>query len=384
MRPTVAAFYFPNWHVDPTNEKFHGKGWTEWELLKAARPRFAGHQQPKVPAWGYQDESDPQVMAQKIAAAAEHGVDVFLFDWYWHDEGPFLERGLEKGYLGAENNDQVKFACMWANHDWVDLFPAHLGKPKELHRRGAVTEETWEKITDHLVNNYFVHPSHWKIDGKPVFSVYELFRLVESFGGVEGCRRGLEKLRAKAVKAGLPGVHLNAIIWGVKILPSETAITNPAALLDALGFDSVTSYVVVHHVRLKEYPATDYAAAAREFAGMWDGMAKEFRQPYWPNVSMGWDASPRTDQAGGHENEGYPYMPMLTGNTPERFEEALRVAARWVAGQVKVGGAGRGEPLVTINAWNEWTEGSYLEPDVAHGMKYLEAIKRVFGVAGGA
>ena len=98
---TIACYYFPNYHVDPRNEAAHGPDWTEWELVKRAEPRFPGHRQPRVPAWGYEDESDPTVMARKIAAAADHGIDVFLFDWYHYDDGPFLERGLDKGFLGA-------------------------------------------------------------------------------------------------------------------------------------------------------------------------------------------------------------------------------------------------------------------------------------------
>eukprot|EP01049_Picozoa_sp_SAG25_P003132 SAG25_NODE_175_length_12811_cov_5.011721_11_plen_137_part_00 len=82
----VGAFYYGPWHVDPTNEKLHGKNWTEWNLVKSAKPRFPGHQQPNVPLWGYQMDNDPAVMAQKIDAAADHGVDHFLFDWYWYNE----------------------------------------------------------------------------------------------------------------------------------------------------------------------------------------------------------------------------------------------------------------------------------------------------------
>lgn len=70
----VASYYFPNYHVDARNEKVHGDGWTEWELVKAAGPRFEGHRQPKVPAWGYTDEADPADMEQKIDAAADHGL----------------------------------------------------------------------------------------------------------------------------------------------------------------------------------------------------------------------------------------------------------------------------------------------------------------------
>jgi len=92
----VAAYYFGNYHVDPRNEIAHGPGWTEWNLVRTARPRFSGHNQPKVPLWGYQDESDPKVFEQKIRAAADHAISAFIFDWYWYNDGPFLERALSR------------------------------------------------------------------------------------------------------------------------------------------------------------------------------------------------------------------------------------------------------------------------------------------------
>src|SRR5215467_13509196 len=96
---TVAAYYFPNFHVDPRNEAWHGTGWTEWELLKRAEPRFPGHIQPRTPLWGYEDESDPGVMARKIDIAATHGLNAFLFDWYWYDGRPYLQRPLETAFM---------------------------------------------------------------------------------------------------------------------------------------------------------------------------------------------------------------------------------------------------------------------------------------------
>jgi hypothetical protein len=74
----VAVYYFPNYHADARNAQLHGTGWTEWELVKRAEPRFSNHDQPKVPVWGYEDEADPQVMARNIDAAADHGVDSFI------------------------------------------------------------------------------------------------------------------------------------------------------------------------------------------------------------------------------------------------------------------------------------------------------------------
>ena len=88
---TVVSYYFGNYHPgDPRNTKTKGATWSEWELVKNAKPRFPGHHQPHVPLWGYQDESDPVVMANKINAAADHGISAFIFDWYYYNDGPFL------------------------------------------------------------------------------------------------------------------------------------------------------------------------------------------------------------------------------------------------------------------------------------------------------
>ena len=119
----IAAYYFPNYHVDKRNEEFHGSAWTEWELMKCASPRFASHRQPRIPVWGYEDESLPEVMSKKIRTAQEYGVDVFVFDWYYYDGGSYLQRALDEGFLPAVKGTKFKFALMWANHDWYDRHP---------------------------------------------------------------------------------------------------------------------------------------------------------------------------------------------------------------------------------------------------------------------
>ena len=144
----IASYYFPDYHVDARNAALFGEGWMEWELVKAARPRFPGHHQPNVPAWGYTDEADPVQMAQKIDAASDHGIDAFIFDWYYYDDGLFLERGIEDGFFGAENNGRLKFGLMWANHDWINIHPADSAtlvskEGPELLYPGAIRPDTW-------------------------------------------------------------------------------------------------------------------------------------------------------------------------------------------------------------------------------------------------
>lgn len=376
LKAQVAAYYFPNYHLDARNIRLHGPNWTEWELVRRAEPRFEGHQLPNRPAWGETDEADPRQMAQKINAAADHGIDTFIFDWYWYDDGPFLERGLDIGFLNAENNDRMKFALMWANHDWLDIHPMKachntLDNATVLYP-GAVTAETFETIMDVCIERYFKHPAYWLIDGCPYFSIYELTKLISGIGSVEKVRKLFDLFRSKVRAAGFKDLHLNAIVWNNPVLPGETAPSDPKMLVDALGFNSLNSYVWIHHYSSEKFPTVDYNEVCDAYFEYWKKADTKYSQTYYPNVTMGWDASPRTVQSDVYQNHGYPFMYTIANNTPENFKKALeRVRDRLALCSIP-------NPFLTINAWNEWTEGSYLEPDQRNGIKYLEAIRDVF------
>lgn len=354
QRIQVAAYYFPNWHEETQPAVSHG----EWETLKNAKPRFPGQPQPRVPLWGYQDEADPKAMAQKIDAAADHGVDAFLFDWYWRNgpegKGPMLERALNDGYLKAPNRARVKFALMWANHDLT-------GSP------GAIGREVFDTFFDHIVKDYFTSDSYWTIDGRCYFSIYQLRTFIDGLGGVQQAKEALDSLRAKTVAAGRKGIYLNVIDWQIP--------PNTKEILRTLGVDSVTSYVWVHRIQLKDFPKTDYAWAADEYFSRWDSHKDDYGVPYFPNVTTGWDPTPRVPAAEPYDGKRYPNTPVLWDNSPQRFKAALK-QARQRAAELPAG-----QRVVTIYAWNEWTEGGFLEPDAVHKMKFLKAIKSVFGVA---
>ena len=372
---TVASYYFPNYHPnDPRNMRQKGGPWCEWELVKNAKPRFEGHKQPKVPLWGYGDESDPEVMAMKIDAAANHGIDAFIFDWYYYEDGPFLNRCLDEGYLQAANRERVKFSLMWANHDWIDIFPYRRDTERNVLYPGVVSPEGFERIGRHVIRDYFLQPSYWRIDGKPYFSFYDLTKLMASFGSLGETRAALDRFRAMAREAGLPGLHLNAVVWGRAILPGEGKVAEPRELVRDLGFDSVTSYVWVHHAPLNEQQ-TDYNEVRDQYLAYWDRAEEMFDVPYFPNVTMGWDPSPRCFQEDEFGNFGYPFTNTIAGNTPERFREALEITRDRLLKR------GNGPRIFNINCWNEWTEGSYLEPDAVNKMAYLEAVAEVFGIS---
>lgn len=392
-RPDIAAFYFPQWHADPVNESWFGSGWTEWEVLKVATPRFPGQQQPKVPTWGYLDESQPSVMAKKIDAAANHGLDAFIFDWYWYPQGPdtygpFLNRCLEDGFLQAPNVGRLKFALMWANQDWWDLYPIRRTDPRlnvtpqsqyytltsnGVPWVGVQPPASFDQLTSYVVENYLAHPSYWRVAGGAFFSIYQPEEFVSIFGGdLTAARAALDSFRAKARAAGAGELHLNLI--SVESTPGDpTSIARRNTLIDSLGIDSSTTYVWIHHSPLPTFPETPYTEVRADAVNVWRQFRDSLHGPYFPNVTMGWDSSPRTAQSDIYDNLGYPYLPIMSGNTPQEFQTALSLAQQFAA-------SGPIPSVITINAWNEWTEGSHLEPGHQYSLAYLEAIKNVFGV----
>ncbi|HBN04937.1 MAG TPA: hypothetical protein DD434_03990 [Bacteroidales bacterium] len=367
----IAVYYFPNW--GPVYS-------SEWSVLKSAKPRFDGHQQPKVPMWGYENENDPIVMAKKIDTASKYGVDAFIFDWYYYDEeaslyedpalgqwdgSKYLYQALENGFLKADNNSKLKFALMWCNHD--------VG----TRAKGAVKLETFEKLMDYVIEKYFNHPSYWKINGCPYFSIYQMNTLLET------CENDftllvevINKFREKVKAAGFPDLHLNGVLWGLR---GELINEN----LEQLNINSATSYVWIHHNALPDFPTTEYEKAAEtyfktlKFGGGANGLEKPISNmstPYHINVTMGWDSSPRTRNAPDWmTRKDYPFGPVIINNTPYFFKKYLAKAKGLTMEKPE------DERIITINSWNEWGEGSYLEPDNTTGYGYLEAIKEVFG-----
>ena len=177
----VMAIYFPSWHPDARYAEWYGEGFSEWELLKTTKPLFDGHRQPKVPSWGYFDESDPVWMERQIELAANHGVDGFIFDWYWYQGEKFLEKALESGFLGSANKNKMKFSLMWANHDWGS-WPALTGVPgmgsKENQSGGPFlrikhSTEDLSRVVEYCAENYFHHSNYWRVDGRDVSSTRE-------------------------------------------------------------------------------------------------------------------------------------------------------------------------------------------------------------------
>lgn len=365
----IAAFVWPSYHPDDRAKIFWPMGVGEWETVMKNEPHYEGHQQPRRPVWGYVNEADRYVMEMQLAAAADHGVNVFIYDWYWYDGLPYLEACLNEGYLKARNNSRVKFYLMWANHD-VNLMwdrrnadDAASKKNQATIWRGSVGRPEFEKIARRWIEKYFSQPTYYKIGGKPVLMIYDLEKLIEGLGGVEETRAALEWLRGEVSKAGHPGLELQLSMRR----HSDNSLSGIAGdnigtqkeVVEKLGFDSLTHYQFCHFADVNR----DYGAVMQDVKKEWEAVKGNYRAAYYPHVSIGWDSSPRTPKRVGA---------VIKNNTPANFEKALREAKAFIDAQ-----PGRA-PLITVNSWNEWTETSYLQPCDLYGYGYLEAVKRVF------
>ena len=288
----VAAFYWPAYHYDARIEKLFPDGKGEWEIIYNAQPKEEGHVQPKVPLWGYQDESDPQIMNQKIETATAHGVNTFIFDWYWYEGKPFLEETLNDGFLEA-NKGRMNFYIMWANHDATSYWDVNNPQKDEVYWKGGVDRQQFDIIVDRVISSYFSDSSYYKINGEPVFCLYELNTFIEGIGGSDRAKEALDYFEQKTIDAGFPGLHLQGILWGalpesLDGVPGDDVATQ-ADVVDYFGFKSLTNYCWAH----LQNPDGDYEVWADPSTDMWEEFDRDFEVPYFPNVTVSWDANPR-------------------------------------------------------------------------------------------
>lgn len=361
----VAAFLYPAYASDdPRLRPFWPMGIGEWETVMTVGDRYPGHYWNRKPLWGYINEADPAVMEMEINQATSHGVNVFIFDWYWYDGRPFMETTLDNGFLKAANVDKMQFYLMWANHDVLNLWDTRLARYNENNViwTGKVDREEFEKICRRNIEKYFKHPQYYKIDGKPVFMIYDIPQLIAGLGGIEETAAALQWFKDETKRAGFPGLELQITMWSINLNHSglDAGKTgNPSDnFVKKLGFTSGTHYQFVHFTDVND----DYENIMSRVENEWARIDSTYTFPYYPHISVGWDNSPRTQHSA-----------VVRNNTPENFENALRKAKAYA--DAHPGQA----PLITINSWNEWTETSFLQPCNLYGYGYLEAIRQVFG-----
>ncbi len=379
QKKEVFAVYFPSWHPDRHYEKWYGKGFCEWELLKTTKPLFKGHNQPKKPLWGYFDESDPEYMAKQIDLAADNGITGFMFDWYWYSGEEFLEKPLNEAFLNAPNRNRLKFFLMWANHSW-GIWPAMDNGLRGMNGNEnqascepflkiTHSEEDLRNVMEYSCEKYFKCENYWKIDGKPVYSFYNCNMLFK-FVPPEDVLRIINEV---ARKHGFPGIYTlmnigccndNEYFCGWGRIPK---------MRDA-GFDAVFAYnsglrTNYAEVVAPDAPTLDYSYSMTYQRHCWKMIAEQ-GLPFAPSITLGGDVAPRWSRELTYpwDYEKMGYYPIKVNTTPERVGEMLKEALEMDT------------DVVIINAWNEWSEGMYLIPDTFYGTSLLDKIKEITDV----
>ncbi len=355
----TAAYVYTGWHAVPERDAAFHAGFTEWELVRACRPRFPGHGQPKVPLLGEYDDSDASQLGPRIELAHAHGVDVFVFGVFWCRGKRVFEAGLDRGFLGGPAGARVPFACMWANRMPRRVLPVARADAPVLEPSRAVGSDVddFVRFVATLAASYFVRPNYATVGGRCYLSIYDATFFVKELG-TDGARAAIAAARAWLRAHGHRDLHLAAIEPNDEVLP----------LARSIGFDSVTHYVLLPDWRgplLQDYRDRAAVSAAR-----WPAFAAVSGLPYMPAVATGWDASPRGVDFGDRRPDKYPWSPVVTGEHPEHFAAALRAAHTF-----RSPAAGVDDPLVLVASLNEWSEGHYLEPDERFGHGWLEAVR---------
>ena len=350
------ALYLPQFHPIPENDRWWGKGFTEWRGVANARPSFRGHYQPHIPAdLGYYDLRLPETRQAQATMAKAHGVTGFCYYHYWFSGQRLLERPFAEVLRSCEPD--FPFCLCWANEPWTRAWD---GRSREVLMPQSYSEEDSRAHLRSLVPA-LLDPRYIRISGRPFLTIYRA-------RSIPSPERTVDAFRDEARKAGV----------GELFLCSTESVLEERGDPRALGFDAAIEMApdwqmlkqqvrhrwwwrwadTFHLYRLAgiEHPHVfDYQTVANAMLAKPDPDFRRIRC-----VTPMWDNSARRTQG----------ATMLTGSTPALYERWLReIVRREVASHP-------GEPVVFINAWNEWGEGCHLEPDVKHGLAYLEATQR--------
>ena len=368
----VAAYVFPNYHASALHNKIYAPGWTEYNLIRSARPWFEGHQQPRTPLLGELDESLPSTWEVYNKLCKQSGIDVLLWDWYWYDGKPCLHEALEEGFLEADNRNDVKFACMWTNHPWYILYPTKQTNgqnayPPSFDAPDFSYEEAFRSLS-YIVTRYFNQSNYWKIDGKPVICIWDARRLEQKLGQ-EGVRKLFTELREFARKQGHAGIHFH--ITGFS-----------SANMKATGYNTVGSYNpldwIAGRFQPNEIELPDYGVAAADVAyKLWPEHHRDFDIPYVPAIGAGWDSTPRYVKPSVRPSKGdrkaWPGCTIFVNESPAAFKAFVQSSFAYLNRHPEV------PRFVTIACFNEWSEGHYLLPDNRFGYGMLNALGEAVG-----
>ncbi|MBI2301719.1 MAG: glycoside hydrolase family 99-like domain-containing protein [Armatimonadetes bacterium] len=319
----IGTYYFPRWFSP-----------NDWECIDRVAPI-------RKPVLGWYDESKPEIVDWQIKWAVEHGVNLFLVDWYWSAGSRNLEQWLHQGYMHAKYRKFLKWAVMWANHN-----------APNTHSR-----EDWINVTQWWIDHYFAMPEYQRMDGKPVVYIWAPTNISRDVGGTEKARELLDLSQEMARKAGYPGIVFAAMNVGDSPQSAKDLV--------AMGYTVCTTY---HWWSGAERAAPDYryfpystvVDRARETWEARREVDEAAGLKFLPVADSGWDSRPW---------HGDSSMVIHDRTVPE-WERLLREAKGYLDAHQ--------ETTLVLGPWNEWGEGSYLEPCAEWGFGMVEAVRRVF------
>ncbi|MHB1462400.1 MAG: glycoside hydrolase family 99-like domain-containing protein [Armatimonadota bacterium] len=318
----VGAFYFPGWASEE-----------RWYCM-AANPAVLH------PQMGYYREGSPEVADWQIKQAVEHGVSFFAFDYYSNHGSQWLETALDEGFLKCKGIKQFKFCLNWCNE---------ISDGDELQQLGDI-----------IIKKYLTHPSFLKVDGKPVLMILGGSSFAQNLG-VEQARQKFDALEQRCKQAGLKGLYLmfgDGAVVSTEVVKSGFASGADGYFLYNYPYAGVPGATPGKHDEVSyEHLIQQADGLMKHWQGITDGR-------FWPTVMAGWDRRPWTKQADLRR----------TGTTPELFAKSLKSLKPMVNEQ----------RILLIEAWNEWGEGSILEPSREQGCAYLDKVREVFCPKAGA
>jgi len=351
----LIAFYLPQFHPIPENDRWWGPGFTEWTNVTRARPLFRGHYQPHLPAdLGFYDLRLPEAREAQAGLARTHGISGFCYYHYWFGGRRLLERPLDE--VLASGRPDFPFCLCWANETWSRRWS---GEERDILIAQNYPAGDDRRHAEWLLRA-FDDGRYLRVGQRPIFLIYRPHDLPNP-------RETVEVFRSTATRAGQPEPWLVAV-------DAHRLMTDFRDLgFDAnLGFSPqlsvfgpVCSYDPPALSKLKANVQLGVPSAALKLCDDAEARRRTRNIPRPPGTLpccyVSWDNSPRRGR------NGIVYL----NGSPERFEKDLE---QFVADAQALPPESR---LVFVNAWNEWAEGNHLEPDQRYGLAYLEAVRRV-------
>lgn len=340
----LIAFYLPQFHPIPENDEWWGAGFTEWRHVFGARPYFPGHSQPRSPGeLGAYDLRGPTAREAQARLAQEYGLHGFCYYYYWFAGRRLLERPLNEVFQSG--SPDFPFCICWANESWSRRWD---GSEHEVLVQQVHDERSDEAFIRDIIP-LFNDPRYIRVNGAPLLLVYRLSLLPDPAATAVGWRN-------ICAEEGIPTIHLcmveSSTLRFSRRYGFDSAVQFPPYSVPALG-------------RNAEVPGLHpgFTGGIYDMNDVVQDLVAREAPPYkrFPGVMPMWDNTPRRGLAGN----------VFMNASPELYEKWLKHAINVAKTRLLPG-----ERIVFINAWNEWGEGAYLEPDKFWGRAFLEATRR--------